>query len=150
MATRPLRSQEFLWAITDAHDTGDLKPLSDLFRHPDAVIGPPQLRLLALLFDRRKLAKKKGGQKTPLFEKLPDGKSFKLFTELSAEERLKIAADDVRDLQRGAKQRGQRLSQAAAIDAVIPKHPWLKPDAGKRLANYLAGKRGSARRLTRR
>jgi hypothetical protein len=149
MAKKPLRPLEFFWAFTKAYDTGDLTRLADFFRHPDAVIGPRHHRALADLFDRRKLAKKVGGQKTPLIIRLPDG-SFKLFTELSAETRLRSAADDVRDLQCRAKQRGQRLSQAAAIDAVIPNHPWLKPDAGKRLANYLAGKRGSTRRLSRR
>ena len=145
---KALSPHEFLWAMTVAHETGDLSRLAALFHHPDAVIGPRQLRALAALFDRRKLAKKRGGQKAPLFVKLPNGKSYR-FAQLSAEVRLKIAADDVRDLQRRAKQRGERLTQAA-IDAVIPKHPWLKADAGERLANYLAGKRGATRRLARR
>ena len=151
MAKKPLSPFALIWALIDAHETGNLTRLAAFFRHPDAVIGPNERRALAALFDRRALAKKRGGQKTPLFIKLPDGKSFKLSaSELSAEGRLRIAADDVRDLQRRAKQRGERLTQAAAIDAVIPKHPWLKADAGNRLANYLAGKRGSTRRLSRR
>ena len=78
----------WLYAIMVAQEKGDLAPLAQLLPHKEFDLGRGERLTLAMLFDRFRLAKKPGGQRTPI------GK-------LSERDKLEIMAKDVRDIEAG-------------------------------------------------
>ena len=75
----------WLYAILVAQEKGDLAPLAQLLRHKEFDLGRGERLILAMLFDRFRLAKKRGAQRTPI------GK-------VSERDKLEIMAKDVRDI----------------------------------------------------
>lgn len=112
-------------AITAADKNTSLGPLIAYLRRPAVQLSIGECLWLRLLFERVQLKRKKRGRFTPLGAK-------------SAAQRHAIGAAHVRELKRAAKARGDKLSNAAAIDIVTAMYPsWFGRDQGKGLADFI-------------
>ena len=122
----------WLDAILVAQEKGDLAPLAQLLRHKEFDLGRGERLTLATLFDRFRLAKKRGGQRTPI------GK-------VSEKAKLEIMAEDVRKLRAGRAavigEDHRPMSREEAIEKISGLHGI---DADK-LRDFLDGKRADAR-----
>ena len=123
----------WLDAIWVAQKKGDLAPLAQLLRHKEFDLGRGERLILAMLFDRFRLAKKRGAQRTPI------GK-------VSEKAKLEIMAEDVRELRAGRAavigESPREMSREEAIGKISGLHGI---DADK-LRDFLDGKRADARR----
>jgi hypothetical protein len=124
--------EEWLLAILVAQEKGDLAPLAQLLRHKEFDLGRGERVILAALFDRFRLAKKRGAQRTPI------GK-------LSEGDKLEIMAEQVRDIQAGHVaffgEDHRPMSRQEAIEKVSG---FYGINADK-LRDFLDGKRADAR-----
>jgi integrase len=125
---KPINS-EWLAAIARADATTSPEPLLDYFRRqPGTLLGPAETFLLQRLLERVNFRRKKGGRFTPVGEK-------------SRAEINETGAAYVRELKKQAVARGERLSDADAIDMTVRTFPqWFGVDGGLALANHM--KRG--------
>jgi hypothetical protein len=134
-------------AVTTAEEIGDTGPLVALLRSNKARWLPQAdvHNLLAELLERRKLARKKGAQKTPIFGR-------------TAQMQYDEAAEDVRAMTKGEywNFHGKRLSRSKAIDIAadqrglnaytLQEHMFGKRFGGKAKPKKAKSKKGSARR----
>ena len=122
----------WLDAIWVAQKKGDLAPLAQLLRHKEFDLGRGERLILAMLFDRFRLAKKRGAQRTPI------GK-------LSERAKLEIMAKQVRGIQAGHEaffgEDHRPMSREEAIEKVSGFHG-IDADT---LRDFLDGKRADAR-----
>ena len=72
----------WLYAILVAQEKGDLAPLAQLLRHKEFDLGRGERLILAMLFDRFRLAKKRGAQRTPI-GKLSERAKLEIMAETS-------------------------------------------------------------------
>jgi hypothetical protein len=131
--SRPLPEQLpvnalWVWAVVIAQDTGNLKPLAALLRADDLLeLRRGEREVLAQIFDRGRFKKGRGLR----------------FGTMSAEHKLKLAAEDVKKKQTEGQSRAEAIQSAARFWFENEKEP------GRKLANYIDGRRGSTRRRRR-
>ena len=118
----------WLYAILVAQEKGDLAPLA----HKEFDLGRGERLILAMLFDRFRLAKKRGAQRTPI------GK-------VSEKAKLEIMAEDVRELRAGRTAVFREAHRPMSREEAIEKISGLHGIDADKLRDFLDGKRADAR-----